>query len=603
MPITYGLTPTGFVPKPQQEIISEIQQQLVALFGQNLDFLPESIFGQIVGVFSEREALIWQELEAIYASQYPEGAEGTSVDNILALNNLRRLGATPTVTAPTSTNGTPGLVLFGVPGTVIPAGSIISVSGAPTEQFAIDTQVTIEAAVNAVQTLFFSNTPTSGSFQLTIVDPLEITQTFPSLSFSANAAAVQASFNSISEYAGVTVSGSFTTGFIVTFGGSSGNQFQNPLVKASSTLQNGPAVTNINIVQTAIGQPAQGIGSATATQTGPLFAPAGTLTVINSPISGWNAVNNPLDAIPGTNIETDTEALARRNTLLAENANGPIQSIVEKVLEVPGVMQALPFENLTQAAVQVITFGGVPVTGSFAIQIAAGAAVTALIPFTATSATVQAAINAISGFSMVLVTGNFTTGFSIDFNGASGGQPQPLVSIVTNTLGVSTSVVFGRPGKSFEIVVQGGDDTAIAKAIYGAKPAGIQTYGNVTIDVTDAFGNLYPISFSRPTQVPIFVAITMVTDLLTNPTPKFNPGSIATIQSDIVAIGNAVPIGGLIVGFGSNGLIGAFNSVPGIISYTLFFGESPGPVSNANIQLEPEQIAEFQTFLVSISYT
>lgn len=600
--MAFGLTPTGFQPKQLQDIKTEIQQELSAAFGQNLDFLPESVFGQIVGIFSEREALIWQLGEAIYASQYPQGAEGTSVDNILALNNLRRLGATASKTAPTDTDGTPGLILYGTPGTVIPAGSLISVLGTPSQQFAIDITVTIAAAQDDVQTLFFSNTPDVGNFQLSIVTPLLVTETTGLIPFSANAAAVQAAINALTGYADVTVTGSFTTGFIITFTLTSGNQFQNPFTIFSNTLQMGVNVTNINVVHTTSGHPAEVAASATATTTGPLFAPAGTLTVIDSPISGWAAVNNPLDVIPGTDIENDTQALERRNRLLAEQANGPIQSIVEKVLQVPGVQQALGFENRTEAAVQVIGFSGVPVTGNFRIEFTAGV-LTGNIPFTATSSVVQAAINAVPGYSLVLVTGNFVTGFAIDFNGAKGGQPQPLVTVPFNTLGVTATPVFGRPPKSFEIVAQGGDSTAIANAIYGAKPAGIETYGNVTIDVTDAFGNLYPISFSRPTQVPIYVAITLITDLTSSPTPKFNVGSIPTIQEDIVDIGNAIPIGGLIIGFGSDGLIGAFNSVPGIVSYTLFFGESPGPVSNANIQLQPEQIAEFQTFLVSISYT
>ena len=359
-------------------------------------------------------------------------------------------------------------------------------------------------------------------------------------------------------------------------------------------------MTNINVVQTTVGAPAEAVASATCTVSGPTYAPAGSLTVIATPISGWAGVNNPLDAIVGTNIETDTQALARRNTLLAAQANGPIQSIVDKVREVSGVTQALGFENLTDAAQQVVSFSGVPVTGSF--QLLLGAYLTGSIPFTATSATVQAAINVLPGLSSVLVNGNFTNGFVIDYNGSNGGQPQPLASVFNNTLGVTTSVAYGRPGKSFEIVVQGGDNTAIAQAIYGAKPAGIQSYGSTTVVINDAFGNPYSISFSRPTQVPIYVSIVMVTDL-TSPNPTFNPGSIPTIQNDIVTIGNAVAIGGLIIGFGSDGLIGAFNSVPGIKSYTLFFGESPGPVSNANIQLQSEQIAQFETFLVNISYT
>jgi len=92
----FGLTSQGFVIKPQQQIVTELQTDLQGVFGQNINLNPESNFGQIVGIWSEREALIWQLALAVYSSQYPAGAEGTSVDNILALNNLRRALASPT---------------------------------------------------------------------------------------------------------------------------------------------------------------------------------------------------------------------------------------------------------------------------------------------------------------------------------------------------------------------------------------------------------------------------------------------------------------------------------------------------------------------------
>src|SRR5271166_2706254 len=98
----YGVTPQGFVPKQQSTIISEIDSSLQGEFGANINLGPEAVFGQLVAIFSEREALLWQLGEAIYDSEYPAGAEGTSVDNILALNNLKRLPATPTITNPAS---------------------------------------------------------------------------------------------------------------------------------------------------------------------------------------------------------------------------------------------------------------------------------------------------------------------------------------------------------------------------------------------------------------------------------------------------------------------------------------------------------------------
>jgi len=88
-----------------------------------------------------------------------------------------------------------------------------------------------------------------------------------------------------------------------------------------------------------------------------------------------------------------------------------------------------------------------------------------------------------------------------------------------------------------------------------------------------------------------------------NPLSKFSPASISTIQNELVAIANAVPIGGVVIGYGTNGLIGAFNDISGILGYTLFFGTLPSPSTNTNIQLMPIESASLQTFNIAVQYT
>jgi hypothetical protein len=880
---TYGLTPNGLVIMRQSDIISQQQAQIQAAFGQNINFAAQALFGQLSGISSERLALLWEQLEAVYTSQYPSGAEGTSVDNILALSGLRRLPAAPTKTAPTNTNGVNGLVLYGTPGTVVPVNSIISMQGNSSIQFTLDSAVTILAAVNAVQIILLTASPTSGNFTFQILDasgniltspslpwntPTNTTQvawnippasgnfkltltnalgtyTTPSRPYSVSAATLQAdiralnalfgavtvtggttatvltttgnvsngstgltalastaglfpgmaisganipantyiasisgaslvmsapatgtasgetvtfsgglainwgaisqptvAFNSntldqtgaiynslqsvfntfedtytnLYPYTDVTCTGSlvgtsvavnFGTGTVLTGEPSSGAQPQNAIDVTVDGLMVGSTVVNMAVlttgVGTATGAPSQGIGSATCTATGPTVVPAGYLTVIGSPISGWTSVTNPLDCVTGSNVESDTAALARRENDLAVNANGPLQAIAEKVSLVPGVVQAVPFQNLSVAALQILNFSAVPTSGGFTLAFNGGtglqttgtiswqafanvqalyfsavpsggsftitmdALTTAAIPYTANAAAVQAAIHALgSTFTNAVVTGSFSAGFFfsfgagavqqypisttdsltgatitavpsvqamvnaltsygpatvqgsfaasmvVAFNGSTGGQAQNITYAPTNTLEIGLTPIaitpgYGRPGKSFEIVVSDNNgeasNTAIAEAIYNTAPAGILSYGNQTpVPISDTFGNTYLINFSRPTQVTFYVVLNLVTDLTTSANPQFNVGSILTIQEDIAAAGNAFPVGGLVVGFGSNGLVGAFNNVAGITSYTLYFGTSPNPSTNSNVQLLPEQVANFETFAIIVSY-
>jgi len=65
------------------------------------------------------------------------------------------------------------------------------------------------------------------------------------------------------------------------------------------------------------------------------------------------------------------------------------------------------------------------------------------------------------------------------------------------------------PAKSFSAVVLGGSSNEIAETIWSVKPAGIEAFGNTTIQVTDSQGLPHDISFSRPIDVNIYIDITI----------------------------------------------------------------------------------------------
>ncbi|HDX8940255.1 TPA: baseplate J/gp47 family protein [Klebsiella michiganensis] len=67
----------------------------------------------------------------------------------------------------------------------------------------------------------------------------------------------------------------------------------------------------------------------------------------------------------------------------------------------------------------------------------------------------------------------------------------------------------GLPPHSISAIVEGGDATEIANTIRSVKGQGVSTYGTTAVIVTDKYGNPYTIRFSRPVDVPIYVAITL----------------------------------------------------------------------------------------------
>ena len=98
-----------------------------------------------------------------------------------------------------------------------------------------------------------------------------------------------------------------------------------------------------------------GSGTATAVTAGAINALTGTLTIIDTPVSGWDTVTNAADADIGDNEETDAELRIRRRKSITASAGSILDSIVAAVLNVTDVSAVNVIENDTNA-----TVGSVP---------------------------------------------------------------------------------------------------------------------------------------------------------------------------------------------------------------------------------------------------
>lgn len=96
----------------------------------------------------------------------------------------------------------------------------------------------------------------------------------------------------------------------------------------------------------------------------------------------------------------------------------------------------------------------------------------------------------------------------------------------------------GAPSHSVAFVVDGGDAQTIANAIGAKKGPGVGTYGTTAQSVTDVYAIPRPISFFRPTVVPIAVQVFI----------KAGPGYVsptgAAIEAAVASYINALPIAG-----------------------------------------------------------
>ena len=112
----YGITPTGFARMRLPEIRQMIIDDLQARTGLTFETRPDSITGQFIDTFAEREATIWELAEAVYYAMYPISSYGTNLDHAVSYAGVRRLFETKSRVF---------CVLYGIEGTFVVHDSLI----------------------------------------------------------------------------------------------------------------------------------------------------------------------------------------------------------------------------------------------------------------------------------------------------------------------------------------------------------------------------------------------------------------------------------------------------------------------------------------------
>lgn len=287
--MAFGITTTGFAAKSLQDIKAELEAAFQESFGASIDVSPQSNFGQIIGVMAERYSDLWAQGQAIYSAATPDGAIGVGLDNVAAITGTVRAAASSSTVTITAT---------GTPATVLNTGRVVSVLTVGT-RFATTASGTI-AAVSAwaISTAYAvgdrrRNGGTQRVYECT------------------------------------------TAGTSAGAGG--------PTTTAS-------AITDGTVVWRYLGDGTGAVDIAAASEeTGPKVAVSGTLTVIETPVSGWSSVINTLDADLGADEETDAALRIRREQELRGNGRASVEAIRAAILGVDDVTAATVFENITDA--------------------------------------------------------------------------------------------------------------------------------------------------------------------------------------------------------------------------------------------------------------
>lgn len=280
-----GLTETGFEVATLDDIKTEIEGDVRSSYGASFDVSPQEPAGQLIGAMSERFAKLWALGAALYAAMTPDGALGTSLDEVSAITGTTRLSAAPSTVVVTAT---------GTPATVLLEGRVMTVAVTGT-RFVTLADATIAAA-----------TAWTGSHSYSPGDRVK------------NASRI----------------------YVCTTGGMSAGSGGPTTILDDITdgavhwryIGDGTGFVDID---------------AASESTGPKVAASGTLTGIGSPQVGWSGVKNLLDADLGRDLETDAGLRIRREEELRGNGKAALEAIRSAVLEVSGVVACNVFENVT----------------------------------------------------------------------------------------------------------------------------------------------------------------------------------------------------------------------------------------------------------------
>jgi uncharacterized phage protein gp47/JayE len=181
---------------------------------------------------------------------------------------------------------------------------------------------------------------------------------------------------------------------------------------------------------------------------------------------------------------------------------------------------------------------------------------------------------------------------SVQIIGAS--TEQAIVANVKNLTGVTAAFIIanrtyttdgeGRPPKSFEVVVEGGDEQEVAETIWRYHPVGIETFGDITRTIVDDNGINQSVKFSRP----INILIRMEIDYTKYDEEAFSASGEDGIKQAALAYGQTLNIGVDVIPQRFFGNI--FGSVQGISSLVVRLSKSTDGITWSSYSTAPVDI-------------
>jgi uncharacterized phage protein gp47/JayE len=343
-----GMTSEGLEIKRLGEVITSLKEEAVPIFqdlvqpGDVVDTSDSSTIGRLIGLTSPSLADLWEAAQEVYWAFDPNSARGIALDNLVMYGGLSRNPASAT---------TATVVVWGNEGVFIPATTStvrsidnafynIALSISLERDQCIGFKATIPTVVvgdtygftieRSSTSITINHVATGGDTKQTIIDDLVAQLASYSLVLTTSSTTDSITVESVNifEYMSVT-----------------------PIGLVISKIKNRTEVIN--------------------QETGLKDQEANTITVIATPILGWDSVNNPSAGVSGRDAETDDELRLRFRDSKFLRAQNISDSLYAALLELDGVTYVGIYENETSVydpafdlaphSFKPVVFGGNPV--------------------------------------------------------------------------------------------------------------------------------------------------------------------------------------------------------------------------------------------------
>ena len=314
--MTYGITANGFVrmrlPEIRQQIIQALNAKASARAGKavQVETSPNSLTGIFIATMAEREAALWEHLEATYYAMYPNSAEGINLDNAVSFTGVQRHG---------EVHSTVYALIKAEEGTVVSAAS---------------TEVLLNQTVFRLVNDITVSQNVAAAFRVeiaTLSDDAVYTIT------------VNGATHAIAAQVGTTASTILNS--IVTFLQSSGLNAE--LVNGGVNAEvDGRNSVSVGVSPTLVLDEIESVVLLRAEEPGPVEVPANSLTGINTSNTNIHGVRNIVPGTAGRLTEKDNELAERYPDGPFRLGSGTLPAIRANLIQnVPGIIDLLIIEN------------------------------------------------------------------------------------------------------------------------------------------------------------------------------------------------------------------------------------------------------------------